>query len=425
VNSLHLSKPHKSFTAMLRLCLVLILVLAWSAAHAQENRTAAADTNEGARALWAEFMDRLHADYHEVVDEAALTRKAVDLLAAQNAALASMPKPKDYGTTPELHRNAFHQYIVAFAVKAGRRVTASTVVELAIQALCERELRFAQYIPAGIQAELGSLGQANLGMRIEVGEDGRFYCQPFPGEAAALAGIDPGDELIALDGVPLEGMNRWKLKVKLYGTDGSKAEVRVRKSTGRVITTELTRRITGGLRVTVASGIGGSTIRIPLFDGNTLPDLRAALQKVKPGSPLTLDLRGNGGGEIPPAVDAAALFIEGPRPLVLCKQQRRGHPDVELSSDETMIPGFKRLMVLMDSGTASSAELFIAILSEAPSLRVALSGSRTYGKDLWLEGATLKNGGGELYLPTGNMLTAGGKRWPKGIEPTFGVKKLP
>lgn len=370
-------------------------------------------------------MDRMHADYHEAVDEASLTRKAVDLLASQNTTFSSLPKPRDYGTTPEAQRSAFHQYVVAFALKAGRRMNATSVVELAIQSLCERELRFAQYIPANIQAELTSLGKANLGMRIEVGEDGRFYCQPFPGEAAALADIEPGDELIALDGVPLEGMNRWKLKVKLYGTDGSKAEVRVRKSTGRVITAELTRRITGGLRVTLTTGIGGNTIRIPLFDGNTLPDLRAALQKVKPGSPLTLDLRGNGGGEIPPAVDSAALFIDGPRPLVLCKQQRRGRPDIDLSSNEPMIPGFKRLLVLMDGGTASSAELFIAILSEAPALRVALSGSRTYGKDLWLEGATLQNGGGELYLPTGTMITTGGKRWPKGIEPTFGVKKQP
>jgi hypothetical protein len=56
-------------------------------------------------------------------------------------------------------------------------------------------------------------------------------------------------------------------------------------------------------------------------------------------------------------------------------------------------------------------------------VRVALSGARTYGKDLWLEGATLQNGGGELYLPVGNLVTTGGKNWPKGIEPTFGAKK--
>jgi hypothetical protein len=67
--------------------------------------------------------------------------------------------------------------------------------------------------------------------------------------------------------------------------------------------------------------------------------------------------------------------------------------------------------------------LFIATLSEAANVRVALSGARTYGKDLWLEGATLQNGGGELYLPVGNLVTTGGKNWPKGIEPTFGAKK--
>ena len=408
---------------MIRICLFLCLSYAYATCLAQAPRSATADSNEGARALWAEFMSRMLVDYHEPVDELALTRKAVDLLAAENPAFASLPKPRDYGATPEAYRSAFHQYIVAFALKAGRRMDATAVVELAVQRLCERQLRFAQYIPASTQAELATLGKANLGMRIEVREDGRFVCQPFPGEAAALAGIEAGDELIVLDGVPVEGMNRWKLKVRLYGTDGSKAEVRVRQTTGRTITAQLTRRISGSLRVTVITSISGTTIRIPQFDGNTLADLRAALSQAKPGSPLTIDMRGNGGGEIPPAVDAAALFIDGPRPLLLARQQQRGRPDIELSSNEAMIPGFKRLSILMDGGTASSAELFIAILTEAPGLRVVLSGARSYGKDLWLEGANLKNGGGELYLPTGSMVTKSGKRWPNGLDPTFGVMK--
>ncbi len=401
---------------MLRRRFLPLILAAPLALHAQ-------NSTDGAKALWAEFMTRLIAEYHSPVDELDMTKKAVDLLAAENPAFASLPKPADYGADSNAQRTAFHQYVLAFAAKAGRRMDATATVELAIQRLCERHLRFAQYIPASVQAELANLGQASLGMRIEVGENGHFYCQPFPGEAAAVAGIEAGDELIALDGIPVEGMNRWKLKVRLYGTDGSKAEVRVRQATGRIITAELVRRITGGLRITVTTGIGGTNIRIPTFDANTLADLKAALGKAKPGSPLTLDMRGNGGGDIPPAVDAAALFIDGARPLVLAKQQRRGQPDIELKSNEAMIPGFKRLLVLMDGGTASSAELFIATLSEAANVRVALSGARTYGKDLWLEGATLQNGGGELYLPVGNLVTTGGKNWPKGIEPTFGAKK--
>ena len=404
---------------MIRFCLLLSFIS--FTVLAQEPRPAA-DANFGARALWAEFMTRMQADYHEPTDELDLTRKAVDLL-AENPVAAGLPKPRDYGTTPETQRSAFQQYVIAFALRAGRRMDATITVELAIQRLCERHLRFAQYIPASVQTKLSNLGKANLGMRIEVGETGRFFCQPFPGEAASLAGIESGDELIALDGVSLEGMNRWDLKGRLYGTEGSKAEVRVRQTTGRIITAELTRHVTGGLRITTTSGIGGTTIRIPIFDANTLADLKAALKAAKPGAPLTLDLRGNGGGEIPGAVDGAALFIDGPRPLTLALQQRRGQPDIPLTSNEAMIPGFKRMMVLVDGGTASSAELFIAILTEATNLRVALSGTRSYGKDLWLDGANLQNGGGELYLPVGPLVTKGGKRWQQGIEPTFGMKK--
>lgn len=407
---------------MIRFCLLLALLFA-STIHAQQGGSGNAGSGDGARALWEEFMTRMHAEYYEVVDEVDLTRKAIDMLSAEGPAFASLPKPREYGPDAVACRTAFHQYILAFALKAGRRMDPITATELAIQRLCERQLRFAQYIPASVQAELASLGKAGLGMRIEVSETGRFYCQPFPGEAAALAGIEAGDELIALDTVPVEGMNRWKLKIRLYGADGSTAEVRVRQPTGRIITAQLTRRLSEGPRVTVKTSVGGTTIKIPIFDENTLADLRDALKKVRPTMPLTLDLRGNGGGSITPAVDAAALFLDGPRPLLLARQQRRGQPDVELTSNEPVIPGFKRLLVLMDGGTASSAELFIALLSESTSPKVSLSGARTYGKDLWNETGTLKNGGGDLILPVGALVTQGGKSWPKGIEPTFGVKK--
>ncbi|MFN0079346.1 MAG: S41 family peptidase [Prosthecobacter sp.] len=408
---------------MIRLCLLLSLICTCASLPAQEPRSAAADNNEGSRALWAEFMTCLQTDYFEPIDELDLTRKAVDLLAAESPVFASLPKPQDYGKGSDDHRRAFHQYVLAVAVKAGRKINAVTAVELAIQRLCERHLRFSDYTPASVMAELDSLAKAKPGMSVKAGKNGRFTCLPFPGEAADLASIRYGDELIAVDGVLVEGMSLPKLGTKIYGSDGSKVEVRVRQSTGRIITAQLTRRLTGGLRITVVTGISGTTVKIPNFDSNTVPDLREILKKLKPSVPLTVDLRGNGGGSIPAAVDAAALLIDGPRPLILGKQQHRSRPAVDLVSNEPMIPGFKRLLILMDGGTASSSELFIALLKEAGNLKVALSGACTYGKDLWLEVFLLKSGGGEFALPVGTLLTQGGKGWPQGIEPTMGVKK--
>ncbi len=405
--------------------LFLLLLLGYPALHAQTSPIAAVPlaerSDEGARALWGEFMDRLLTEYYEPLEENQLTRQAIDALASESTLFTDLPKPTDadYGTTAPTLRVAFHNYVLRFAARAGRKLDSTATVELAIQRVCERHLKFAHYIPSSVQAELANLGKADLGMRVEARENGRYYCQPFDGGAAAQAGIQAGDELVSLDGVELQGMSRWKVKVRLYGSEGSKADVGVRLQTGRTINAQLTRHISPGLRITSNTDITGTTVRIPTFDSNTVSDLRDALQKVKPSLPLTLDLRGNGGGEIPPAIDAAALFIDAPRPLVLAKKYQRGQPEPkDLASNIPAIPGFKRLLILMDGGTASSAEIFIEALLEVPALKVSLSGERSYGKDSWQSGATLKNGGGELLLPMGHFTTVSGKAWGKGIEPT-------
>jgi len=87
-----------------------------------------------------------------------------------------------------------------------------------------------------------------------------------------------------------------------------------------------------------------------------------------------LDLRGNPGGLLDEAVEAASAFLDG-GPVV--SYQRRGQPAQVLRAargGDTVTP----VAVLVDGGTASAAEVMAGALQDRG--RAVVVGTRTFGK---------------------------------------------
>src|SRR5437764_5754830 len=104
-------------------------------------------------------------------------------------------------------------------------------------------------------------------------------------------------------------------------------------------------------------GIG--VLRIIQFTTETLGEARGALDGLLAGHPtgLLLDLRGNGGGLLEPAVQVTGFFLGG-GPVVLeahanGEQKPYAAPDGRPATDLPML-------VLVDRGTASAAEVMAA-----------------------------------------------------------------
>jgi carboxyl-terminal processing protease len=141
---------------------------------------------------------------------------------------------------------------------------------------------------------------------------------------------------------------------------------------------------------------------------------------------LILDLRENGGGLLQEAVNAASIFIADG---TIVSTAGRSQPRQVYSAKGGAIAAHIPLVVLIDRGTASSAEIVAGALKDRQ--RAHLVGTRTYGKGVFQEIETLPNGGaldltvGEYFTPSGRNLGGGGVKQGGGIPPDVSVPSNP
>ena len=133
---------------------------------------------------------------------------------------------------------------------------------------------------------------------------------------------------------------------------------------------------------------------------------------------LILDLRENGGGLLDEAVNVASIFI--PDGTIVSTNGRSQPRQVYTAKRNAIAPKIP-LVVLVDKGTASAAEIVTGALKDRG--RAKVLGTHTYGKGVFQEIQTLSNGGalditvGEYFTPSGRNLGGGGVREGHGIPP--------
>jgi hypothetical protein len=158
-------------------------------------------------------------------------------------------------------------------------------------------------------------------------------------------------------------------------------------------------------------GGGRGYLRLAFFGRQTLADVRKALNSFAPSlCALTIDLRDNTGGSFAQALRLAEIFLPPDVPLAIY-EGREGR--VVLYATGTAAPRQERLTLLINAGTASSAELFAGVLQWHR--RAELGGSPTAGKRT-VQSAIRLDQGHLLFLTTGRFLA------PNGLP--FGVNGL-
>ena len=124
---------------------------------------------------------------------------------------------------------------------------------------------------------------------------------------------------------------------------------------------------------------------------------------------LVLDLRGNGGGILQEAVKIVSLFVPKGSLIVTAKGNDSSHKQEYRTTAEpvdTELP----LIVLVDSGSASSSEIVAGALQDLD--RATIMGTRTYGKGLVQSIRTLPYNGkmkittAKYYTPSGRCVQA-------------------
>ncbi|MGW7264845.1 S41 family peptidase [Streptomyces sp. NPDC054842] len=198
------------------------------------------------------------------------------------------------------------------------------------------------------------------------------------GSPAETAGIRKGDRLRSVDGRTVEGRPVTEV-VSLLRGDAEDASAGTRVSVGlergtRAWSETLRRARLSTDPVTVHRLAGGVTvIKVAAFTKGSGERVRAAVAEAPRKAGVVLDLRGNSGGLVTEAVTAASAFLDGGLVATYDVRgaQRALHADPGGDTD-------RALVVLVDGGTMSAAELLTGALQDRG--RAVVVGSRTFGK---------------------------------------------
>ena len=203
----------------------------------------------------------------------------------------------------------------------------------------------------------------------------------FPKSPAQKAGLQDGDWIIAIDGVPTrplevsEAVDRIRGKagtVVVLGVHRGEEDLEIVITRGKVQVPSIEAR-------KLENDIGYA--RVFQVSATTAREFRKKLDELGELEGLVLDLRGNTGGSMRAATDLADLFLS--RQLIVRVVSKDGQGGDGRRNRTIAGPRVRfrfPVIVLVDSATASAAEILSGAL--APLGHVTIVGQTTFGKGL-------------------------------------------
>ena len=258
------------------------------------------------------------------------------------------------------------------------------LVESAISGMLEELDPHSAYIGAdemkGVQESFeGEF--SGIGVEFNILRDTVIVVNTIVGGPAERVGVQPNDRIVRIDTLDAVGFKQTDVPKYLRGKTGTKVEIDVVRQGEPeplhfVIVRDKIPLNTVDAAYMAADGVG--YIKVNRFGRTTMPEFREAYRKLgKPGA-LILDLRGNGGG----LIDAALKMANVMTPVKDAELAGVRYRDDMGGLEQTYSTGnalpLNKIVVLVDGGTASAAELLAGSLQDTGS--ATLIGSKTYGK---------------------------------------------
>ncbi len=264
-----------------------------------------------------------------------------------------------------------------------------SLVELAIPELLANLDPHSAYIPyAERTAANRDLEGAfsGVGIQFQMMNDTLYILEVISGGAAEEAGILPGDRIIEVDSINIAGVEIGQDKIfdMLRGPEGTPVQVKIKRNNYPSLLTFDLIRTQIPVSPIDASYIIGDTIgyiRLGKFSESTYPEMLTTLaqQRYDGAKSFIIDLRGNGGGYMNPAVLVANEFF-GPHSVIVETKGRSRADHTILFSDGTGAFTDEKIVVLVDEFTASSSEILAGAIQDND--RGLIIGRRTFGKGL-------------------------------------------
>jgi carboxyl-terminal processing protease len=264
-----------------------------------------------------------------------------------------------------------------------------------------------------------------IGAYVEMRDDRAVIVAPIDGSPAEAAGLQPGDVILSVDGESTAGMPLTEVVQRITGPAGTEVTLTLlRPATDETLEVTLTRQEID-LENVIWARVPGTRIahvRVVAFSAGVTDDLRQALTEIREQQldGLILDLRRNPGGLLSEAVGVTSQFLESG--TVLLRRDAQGNVERVAVTEGGLATGLP-LVILIDAGSASAAEIVSGALQDAG--RAQLVGETTFGTGTVLQQFPL-NDGSALLLATEEWLTPDGRViWHMGIEPDVPVELPP
>ena len=269
------------------------------------------------------------------------------------------------------------------------KVDAGRLVKAAVDAMLDELDPYTEYVQdtdvADYRLKYVDTRYGGIGLSVFARDNGFFISEIYAGQPADAAGLEAGDELMAVNGEVLEGLTVDKVSHLLRGADGSTVQVQIRRAmSGQLDTVTLTRKMIRQPNVSYTAVLEGGVgyIKLDKFLEQSAWEVEQALDSLQRTGQLhglVLDLRDNGGGILQESVKIVNLFVPAGELVV----SQRGRNMTKNRNYHTManplLPDIP-LVVLINGRSASAAEIVAGALQDLD--RAVIVGERSFGKGL-------------------------------------------
>ena len=294
-------------------------------------------------------------------------------------------------------------------------VNTDSIVEVTVNSILDNLDPHSIYIPSDELQQVTESMQGDfigIGVSYEIYLDTIAVVSTIQGGPSAQSGILPGDRILIADKDTLYGekLASENLVSKLKGAENStvllqcfrpnKGLFEVRIQRGKVPL----QSVDASFMISDVIGY----VKINRFAETTYDEFKAALEKLKIEgmTQIVLDLRGNGGGFVSPALRIADEFLDGQK-LIMFTKNKKGTIENSYATDEGSFEQ-GQVYVLQNEHTASASEILSGALQDND--RAIIVGRRSYGKGLVQREMDLGDGSAirltvsRYYTPTGRSI---------------------